>query len=387
MKHSNAIGPPVSTPVDFRLLVQSGPGLLLILTPEYKIVAVSDAYLRATMTERADILGRDVFDVFPDNPNEAGATGVSNLRTSLEKVVRTKEPDVMPVQKYDIRRPQGQFEERYWSPVNSPAIGEDGELHYLIHRVEDVTEFVRLKQIGDEQMAAEIFLRTQEVAEANRQLKLANQQLAAVFEGVARLMAQMDSELQPKEPNAAADSIEEPNTPAGMLARVERLLAGHKRLEEELRQAQKMEAIGRLAGGIAHDFNNELTVILGCSELIVSKLRPQDRPRSHAQEIVSAAERAGALTRQLLAFSRKQVLQPQLVSLAATLKDMDSMLRRVLREDGFSICGGTASKLINRPLVSSESESMPEMLGMGSSICTLPRFLYPFETSGNGLCR
>ena len=148
---------------DFRSLFESAPGLYLVLTPALIIVAVSDAYLQATMTKREEILGCGLFDVFPDNPDDQTATGVSNLRTSLDRVLRHRVPDAMAVQKYDIRRSEsegGGFEERYWSPVNSPVLGPNGEVAYIIHRVEDVTEFIRLKQAESEQQRITEDLRT-----------------------------------------------------------------------------------------------------------------------------------------------------------------------------------------------------------------------------------
>lgn len=179
---------------DFRALFESVPGLYLVLTPDLRIVAVSDAYLRATMTEREAILGQHLFVVFPDNPDDAAATGVRNLRASLARVLATRAPDAMAVQKYDIRRPReegGGFEERYWSPVNSPVLDEASRVRYIIHRVEDVTEFVRLKQQDLEhtrehqalrsrvqRMEAEIFQRAQELQSANAQLRRANGELA-----------------------------------------------------------------------------------------------------------------------------------------------------------------------------------------------------------------
>ena len=101
----------------------------------------------------------------------------------------------------------------------------------------------------------------------------------------------------------------------------------------QLEQSQKMEAIGRLAGGIAHDFNNLLTVITGYSELAMAETRAGHAAHSHLAEINRAAGRAASLTRQLLAFSRQQVLQPQLIDLAALLKNMAGMLERVIGED------------------------------------------------------
>ncbi len=106
-----------------------------------------------------------------------------------------------------------------------------------------------------------------------------------------------------------------------------------KQLEEQFRQAQKMEAVGRLAGGIAHDFNNLLTVINGYSQLIGHRLLPTDPNRARLVEIQKAGERAANLTRQLLAFSRKQLLQPQVVDLNALLQELLKLLRRLIGED------------------------------------------------------
>ena len=104
-------------------------------------------------------------------------------------------------------------------------------------------------------------------------------------------------------------------------------------LEDQLRHAQKMEAVGRLAGGVAHDFNNLLTVIKGYSELMLTQLVEADAMRSEVEEIRKAADRAATLTRQLLAFSRRQVLAPKVLDLNAVVLNMDKLLRRLLGED------------------------------------------------------
>jgi nitrogen-specific signal transduction histidine kinase len=106
-----------------------------------------------------------------------------------------------------------------------------------------------------------------------------------------------------------------------------------KLLEAQLRQAQKMEAVGRLAGGIAHDFNNLLTAITGYADLALSDLREGDPMRQDMEEILRAAHRAAELTRQLLAFSRQQVLAPRVLDLNEVVQSVDKMLRRLVGED------------------------------------------------------
>jgi PAS domain S-box-containing protein len=107
----------------------------------------------------------------------------------------------------------------------------------------------------------------------------------------------------------------------------------HRRLEDQLRHAQKMEAAGRLAGGVAHDFNNLLTVISGFGQLVLGRLESTDPKYPHLSEILKAADRGATLTRQLLAFSRQQVLQPQVLDLNVTLANIDRMLRHLIGED------------------------------------------------------
>jgi signal transduction histidine kinase/ActR/RegA family two-component response regulator len=155
---------------DFRKLFESAPGLYLVLTPDFTIVAVSEAYLQATMTKREEIMGRGIFEVFPDNPEDPAATGVKNLSASLNRVLQNRLPDTMAVQKYDVRRPAaegGQFEERYWSPINSPIFNDDNdEVAHIIHRVEDVTEFIYLKQqrLEQDKLTDELRARTEKMA-------------------------------------------------------------------------------------------------------------------------------------------------------------------------------------------------------------------------------
>lgn len=165
---------------DFRALFEQAPALFLVLlpSPRFTIVGVSDEYLRATMTTRA-IVGRDLFDVFPDNPDDPNADGERNLRASLDRVIRERKPDSMPTQKYDIRKPEsegGGFEERFWRPLNSPVLGARGEVAWIVHRVEDVTQVAKLeKQRVD--MLEQIRRHAKELQEANARLEMRRHEL------------------------------------------------------------------------------------------------------------------------------------------------------------------------------------------------------------------
>ncbi len=124
-----------------------------------------------------------------------------------------------------------------------------------------------------------------------------------------------------------------PSAGAPMFTGFLRDLTEQKRLESQLRHAQKMDAVGRLAGGVAHDFNNLLTVIMGHSELLSLRLDAEDPHRIHALEIHKAGRRGGWLTRQLLAFSRNDIAAPTRLDLAAITGEMERMLRRLIGED------------------------------------------------------
>lgn len=132
-------------PVDYRQVFVSSTIPCLILAPDLSIIAASDSYLQATMTERDGIVGRSIFDVSPENPADTESKAAENSRASFERVLASGEPETMAIQKHDIRRPLsegGGFEERYWSPINSPLLGPDGKVAFIMHRVVDVTAFV-----------------------------------------------------------------------------------------------------------------------------------------------------------------------------------------------------------------------------------------------------
>jgi two-component system, cell cycle sensor histidine kinase and response regulator CckA len=600
--------PSLPSALDFRALFESAPDLYLVLTPGLTILAASDTYLRATMTVREKIVGLGLFEVFPDNPDDPTATGIKNLRASLDRVLENRTSDAMPVDKYDIRRPEsegGGFEERYWSPVNSAVLGERGEILFVIHRIEDVSEFARIEDVTEfarikqerleqhkatlelrdqvDQIESEVFRRAQELHEANRQLRDANEALSRKDEDQervkaaiqrasnesetrvqARTAAELETavsslrtevvarkravgalaaseqsyrllfesiphpmwvydvdtlgflavndatvahygysaeellsmtilEIEPPDDIPVVLEAVQPHSPDDVATQVVRrhrkrdgtlidvedisrevvlggrrarlvlatditsrkrqeealreneeryrtvteaasdtiitidedsiilfvnsaaeqafgyttkellgqnltmLIPGHlrvihhagvardaangkkrmawnatelsglhksgrevplevsfgefmrngrrfftgivrdnterERLHSQLRQSQKMEAIGELAGGIAHDFNNLLTVISGYSELALTTSDIDDKLRHHLNQISEAGKRARLLVAQLLAFSRKQLLQPRVLDLNEVVSNTHQMLGRLIGED------------------------------------------------------
>ncbi len=130
-----------------------------------------------------------------------------------------------------------------------------------------------------------------------------------------------------------AFSIRDPNGAIDQVAGIAEDVTERKHLEEELRQAQKMEAVGRLAGGIAHDFNNLLTVITGYSDLLLSQSSLAEADRDMIQQIKKSGDRAASMTRQLLAFSRRQMLVPEILDLNCLIDSLGEMLRRIIGED------------------------------------------------------
>lgn len=165
--------------LDFTQLFDAAPSPYLIVAKDMRIVFANRAYLEATVTRQEAIAGQLIFDVFPDNPDDPDATGVTNLNASFQRVLRDKRPDTMAIQKYDIRVEGGdviRFEERYWSPVNTPVVAQDGEVSYIIHCVEDVTDFVNTRDLSAS-MESRIKDQAIEIAIANRRLREANETL------------------------------------------------------------------------------------------------------------------------------------------------------------------------------------------------------------------
>ena len=210
--------------LSFQRIFENAPHPYLILRADrlFTIVAVSERYLTVTGTQRENIIGRGLFAVFPNNPDDPSDTGTSDLAISLERVLRDRAQDVMGVQRYDVPSGDG-FQEKYWSPVNTPLFDRDGTISLIIHHAEDVTEFVQMRErhsadIADrrtlrpDRMQAEVLLRAGEVKEANQKLKAAQktlelreQELAQLNESLERRVSERTMELQASNERLAAE--------------------------------------------------------------------------------------------------------------------------------------------------------------------------------------
>jgi PAS domain S-box-containing protein len=298
----------------------------------------------------------------------------------------------MAVQKYDIRRPEsegGGFEERYWAPLNSPVLNAAGEVAWIIHRVEDVTEIVRLQESAEARTA---HVRNQQ--DVIDQLQKTTSFLDAVIDNLPGMLfvksfpdsrfvlfnrageellgygrkeylgksdydffprdqadhfvakdravlASGQIQVTPEEPINTRDKgtrllrtikvpVKDKAGKAEYLLGYSEDITERKAIEQQLRQAVKMEAVGQLTGGVAHDFNNLLGIIIGNLDIAVEQADAGQR--EIIVEALNGALRGAELTRRLLAFSRKQPLQPAVIDLNQGLPQIAGMLRRTLGE-------------------------------------------------------
>ena len=377
---------------DFRALFEAAPNPYVVLTPDLTVVAVSDAYCRATHVARENLIGRRLNEAFPDNPDEPMAEALANMRASVTRVLQFRRPDAMPLQKFDIQRApdseSGGFEPRYWAPFNSPVLNAAGEVAWIIHRAEDVTELVNLRARGKIDLNQKALI--DELQETSTFLDAvienlpgmlfvksypdcrfvlfnrAGEQLLGYTR--AELMGKNDYDFFPKEEAdhfvARDRAVFESGAP--QLTEEERIttrykgvrllqttkvpvkdkdgrpqyllgfsedITERKAMEQQLRQAVKMEAVGQLTGGVAHDFNNLLGVIIGNLDIAAEHVAKHPELREIIQEALGGALRGAELTRRLLAFSRNQPLQAATVDLNHGLPQIATMLRRTLGEE------------------------------------------------------
>ncbi|MFC3713337.1 PAS domain-containing protein [Sphingoaurantiacus capsulatus] len=374
----------------FNRLFQASPAPFLVLAPDaprFTIMEVNDAYLAATMTTRESIVGRGVFEAFPDNPDDPTIEGVSTLRASLERVLATRQPDTLPDLKYDIAKPTGGFEERYWSPVNTAVLDDHGEVEAIIHNANDVTDE---RRVGGALRASEARLRelnetleqrvAERSAERDRLWNLSQDMLAradysgmmsAVSPAWTHVLGWSETELLTREyatfmhPDDVPPTLEviahmaETHQPTRFENRIATRDGGWKPIEwtvapepdgvnfiavgrdlslakareaelelaqEALRQSQKMEAMGSLTGGVAHDFNNLLTPIVGSLDMLQRKGFGGEREQRLIAGAIQSADRAKTLVQRLLAFARRQPLQATAVDLSPLVRGMADLI-------------------------------------------------------------
>lgn len=253
--------------IDFQAIFEAVPGLNLVLSPDLLIVGVTDSYLKATMTVREEIVGQSMFTAFPDNPMDWSATGVRNLRASLERVIATCKPDSMPIQKYDIRRRQiegGGFEERYWKPLNLPVL-DNGKLKYIIHNVRDVTDTVLPRRVHSAVLDEELRIASVEAEEVRQ--------------------------------SAGVRYVDLPTATAVLVDRVS------ERTEELEEANRELEAF---AYSISHDLRAPLRSLQGFSQAILEDYAGSvDKTgQLYLERIAAAATRMDELIEDLLTYSR-----------------------------------------------------------------------------------
>ncbi|WP_299035398.1 SpoIIE family protein phosphatase [uncultured Pseudokineococcus sp.] len=192
---------------DFRQVFDETPTPLLLLTPDLVIVRANRARLEATATTLEGTVGRGLFEVFPLNPDDPAADGLVNLRDSLAQARDTRRPHTMAIQRYDIRMPDGTYVERFWSPRNVPVLDERGEVVLLLHRSDDITEYVRGREAvrlsaeatdrlreRAEQVEADLFSRTRELEQLVADLGRATARAELLARVTSELAATEDAE-------------------------------------------------------------------------------------------------------------------------------------------------------------------------------------------------
>jgi serine phosphatase RsbU (regulator of sigma subunit) len=169
--------------IDYTAVFQALPGMVALLTPELVYADVNEEFVRVSGRSREQLIGHYLFDVFPDNPNDPASTGMRNLEASLYRVLATGERDAMALQRYDVEDPArpGEWQERYWSPVNAPLLGPEGKVVMILHRVEEVTELIRARGRPEggrggrsRVLEAELYTRARELQELNERLRQAH---------------------------------------------------------------------------------------------------------------------------------------------------------------------------------------------------------------------
>ncbi len=322
----------------YKALFRQLPGLFLILTPDLLIVEASEAYLKATLTQRHNIVGRHLFDVFPDNPNEKDASGVSNLSASLARVLQNKKADAMAFQKYDIQRPAaegGGYEERYWSPLNAPMLNDEGEVMFIIHRVEDVTELVRQQHANNQQqqlmqtlhidlekMRVDVFQRAQELQERNRDLQQ-----------IKETLDRKNTELEIASNNMLTLNEELTSSNEELVALNEQLKINTARLTATLEQEKELRELkNRFVSMVTHEFRTPLTMISFTADFLKKhrqKLSEEDL-QTKIETIRTQVNHLSAFLEDILAIGRADAEVNQMQLQPVSIPDFFSQLKKEL---------------------------------------------------------
>lgn len=432
--------------IDFAALFNRSPNAYLLLDRRLSIVEVNDALLRTTGRTREGLLGVDVSEAFPGNPDDPDDSHVHELREAFLRVIRTAQPEALSVIRYSIPRETLDgtvFDDRYWSATLTPVLDAAGEVEFVLEHTMDVTELHSLKaelqQARDregvvpiEQKEGNVFTRARAVQDANRQLDAQRLHLLKLFEEAPGFMAFLRGpdhvyelanrayltvaghrdligksvrealpelrgqgyfelldqvyatgkafvgrgmEVDIARPGSDAtehvyiDLVFQPVMDAdGSVAGI--LLQGHditaqtlaqveldryrnhledlvqartralesseterRAMAAALLQSQKMEAVGRLTGGVAHDFNNVLQIIGANLQLLSALPALQPGALQRARAALSAVERGAKLASHLLAFARRQPLNPVVFNLGEHLRRLSEMLAHTLGEE------------------------------------------------------
>jgi len=345
---------------------------LVILDKDFNYIRVNQAYARACQRDVSEFPGKNHFDLYP-----------SGAKSYFAQVVQNKAPHQAFAQPYTFPD-HPEWGVTYWNWTLVPILTKHGEVEFLVFTLKDVTEGQRavealreseekyrvlVKNIpalvfkGYTDWKVDFFDRkieeltgySKEDFDA-RKLKWSDlilpEDLPAVQKIFIEALKSPESYLRTYRIRSKDKRIiwieergqiifnqkGEPEYVSGVfydITRNKETEAALQKSEEQLRQAQKMEAVGRLAGGVAHDFNNLLTGIIGFADLLLTDLDHQDPHRREVEEIKNTGERAASLTRQLLAFSRKQILQPRKLKLNSVVRNMEKLLQRLIGEDIF----------------------------------------------------
>ncbi len=443
----------MTSTINYEVLFHESPNAYFVTSPAYEILDMNEAFLRMAGRSREELLGMNVFDAFPADPDGANPGQTQAVKDSIDRVFASGKPDVLAVVRYSvpITTVEGAgFRDAYWSASHHPLLDEKGRVVHAFQHAQNVTdlrnsvaqgmpEFDRKggdalidTPQGDDQehLRAGVLRRAELVQSANRMLDIDRQRLMRLFDqslsftvfmrepehvvelanpAYLRLVGETDlrerryneaHRIDPPVPIKLLDSVYQTGAPIvehGLALRVpegdgdgtrvvyvdvviqqivdgkgkvvgvfmqgndvttikaaedelhlyrtgleELVIARTRALEKSeeerrnaeaaLHRAQRLEAVGKLTGGVAHDFNNVLQIVRGNLQLMQRKFEPDTEPAARIEAALDGVERGAKLAAQLLAFGRRQPLDPIVVDLEAILRRMDDLLHRALGE-------------------------------------------------------